>query len=496
MNRKDFERAFAPAPDHFINRIDVTLKEIENMNNRNQPKVRRAGRPVLIAAIIMVLTTAAALAVIAHNHLLKETLTASGANDLVEQVVDVESSAMSDDFFVTLDEYIWAEENLFLSCTLTVPDDGKTYLAGIMIPLIDGELVDYQTSLYFDDPSFMNVYPIGGAYPITRTLLLPILEDSDRIDDAPASLELKAVFFTPDKPVKVGNFSEEDMQQNILYLENDNSINLLRYAEIAALLPHKDGEWYTEEWYTNGIDPKEVGTTDWVDFVTTEVLTAELNTVVDSIAEFNDVDQHEFQWRDLSITVEKLRMTHFDLELVLHLERDGGFEQDANVHKLEYPDNVIGIPGFDSMFLGLAYADATNRGEAHNLMENIVCSFELQSDDSLLYTFEGKGIFPIATVDTLMVFPEYWSPTGVDYGYDTRLDTEDPIAILTPVFSEVSNRHEESEVMNTTVYATENGRMYHSRPDCNGMHNAREWIVEDAIAQGKRPCSDCIVEAN
>ena len=492
MNRKDFERAFAPAPDHFINRIDVTLKEIENMNNQRQRKIRRVGRPMLIAAVIMVLTAATALAVITHNHLLKETLTASGANDLVQQVVDVETPATPKDFSVILDEYIWSEENLLLSCTFAVPDDGKTYLVGVMTPQIDGELVYYQTALYFDAPSSMSVYPIGGAYPVTRTLLLPVLEDSAKIKNGPASLELKAVFLSTDRPIKTGNSSEEDIQQNALYLENNSSINLLEYAEIAALLPHKDGEWYAEEWRTNGIDPEEVGATDWVDYVTTEELSAELNTVIDDMAEFNDVDQHEFLWRDLTITVEAFHMTHFDLDLVLMLERKGGFNQDDDASELEYPNNIVGIPNYDSMTLGLAYMDMANEGAVNRLTDDIVCRYERQKDGSLLYIFDGKGIFPISALETLMIVPEYWTPTGYDYTYDMNFDAEDPIAIFKPVFIEASIRNNIAEDGKNIVYATENGTQYHSKPDCDGMRNAYAWTLEAAVADGKKPCSDCI----
>lgn len=492
MNRRDFQRAFAPAPEHFINCIDTTLKEIEDMKNRSEGKARRAGRPLLIAAIIMVLTAATALAVIAHHHLLKATLTSSGAGDLVEQVVDVESSAVSEDFSVTLDEYLWGEENLLLSCTLAVPDDGKTYLAGIMTPQVDGELVDYQTALYFDAPDSMTVYPIGGTCPVARTLLLPVLADSAGMENGPASLKLKAVFLSTDRPVVSGNFSEEEAQQNVLYLENDNSINLLRYDEIAALLPHKDGEWYAEEWRTNGIDPEEVGAMDWVDYVTAEELTTELHAVIDGMVVYNDVDQRAFQWRDLSITVEKLQMTPFDLDLELRLVRKGGFKQNDDTAELEYPRNTVGIPGYDSMFLGLAYLDAANEDAVNRLMGDIVCRYARQNDGSLLYTFEGKGIFPISTLETLMVVPEYWTPTGHDYTYDMNLDTEDPIAMFKPVFIETSAQNKADEGGSNLVYATENGTRYHRRPDCNGMRNALEWTIDTAIAEGKEPCSDCI----
>lgn len=493
MNRKDFQSAFAPAPDHFIHRIDATLKEIEHMNHKSQARNRKAVRPILIAAIIMLLTAATAWAVIAQNHTLKETLAASGANDLVAQVVDVESPATPADFSVTLDEYIWGEENLFLSCTITVPEDGKTYLAGIMTPLVDGKLADYQTAIYFDCPSSMNVYPIGGAYPAAQRLLLPIRADSAEIDNSPASLVLKAVFLTTDKPIQDGDSDANDAQQNVLYLEDNHSINLLDCAEIAALLPHKDGEWwFSEEWRTNEIDPEAVGATDWADYITTAQLTAEINTVMDNAIEFNDVKQHAFQWQDLTITVEKLHMTHFKLDLALRLERKGGFKQ-SDSFEAEFSDPDVGIPNYDSMSLSLAYTDAANGGAAKSLMEDIVWSYAYQKDGSLLYTMDGDGIFPISALDTLMIVPVYWTPTGDDHTYETHLDSENPIAILKPCFIEASAQDSTGDGI---VYATVNGTFYHSRPDCNGMHNAGKYSIADAIADGKKPCPDCIDKAD
>src|SRR5699024_7044915 len=146
--------------------------------------------------VIMALSAATAGALIAHNHLLQEKLSNSGASEIALQVASPETDEAPASFSLSLDEYIWEDENLFLACTLTAPDDGQSYLAGLTIPFLTGEQLGYyQGGYYFDTESLMIVYPLGGEFPNRHTLLLPMIVDAERFDGAiPATLNMRAVF--------------------------------------------------------------------------------------------------------------------------------------------------------------------------------------------------------------------------------------------------------------------------------------------------------------
>lgn len=59
MNREELKNLMPPTPDHFVSRMDETLKEIENMNGKH---MKRTGATILLAAAITVLLAGTAVA--------------------------------------------------------------------------------------------------------------------------------------------------------------------------------------------------------------------------------------------------------------------------------------------------------------------------------------------------------------------------------------------------------------------------------------------------
>ncbi len=59
MNREELKNLMPPTPDHFVSRMDETLKEIENMNRKHR---KRTGATILLAAAITVLLAGTAVA--------------------------------------------------------------------------------------------------------------------------------------------------------------------------------------------------------------------------------------------------------------------------------------------------------------------------------------------------------------------------------------------------------------------------------------------------
>lgn len=71
MTRKELQNLFPTVSGHFLDRIDRTMEEIEAMNRNRVKRIRWVSRPVLIAAIVFILTVATALAAVLGNHALE-----------------------------------------------------------------------------------------------------------------------------------------------------------------------------------------------------------------------------------------------------------------------------------------------------------------------------------------------------------------------------------------------------------------------------------------
>ena len=456
MRRKDFQAALPPVPDHFIERIDETLNLLDGQKRREAAHVHKYKRALLIAAVIMALSAATAGALIAHNHLLQEKLSNSGASEIALQVASPETDEAPASFSLSLDEYIWEDENLFLACTLTAPDDGQSYLAGLTIPFLNGEhLGYYEGGYYFDTESLMIVYPLGGEFPNRHTLLLPMIVDAERFDGAiPATLNMRAVFFSTNRAIRTGAPADD----GALYMDEEKRIDLFDCAEIAALRPIDLDGWRTDRLFTSAIYPESISQTPWAKYLTSRELSVPLEEKVESAAEFNDVSQRVFQWDDLTITVEELRLTHFDLNLVLRIERPGGFPEEDPEAIIPYPNPNVGIPGHPSMDIALAYADASGARHALEYTQLGFYDRERMPDGSLRHYFEGKGVFPLDWIEELLICSEYLTPTGHDYTYDKRVDLSETIAAFKPIWSAEIAEQRATEALPATVCAAESER--------------------------------------
>ena len=531
MTRKELQNLFPPVPGHFLGRIDQTMEEIEAMNKKSVKRIRRVSRPLLIAAIVFVLTAATALAAVLGRHALKDALNASGLEDVAEQVTDIQATDASDGFCLTLDEAVWEGEKLYLSCTVAVPEDGNTYLYGLMMPTLNGEVVAGDVISWFDDSFGPVVCPIGGDYPNDITLILPLEADSSMLADGPALLNLSVAFFTTDREIEtmpaadtanheralmeayMERFDGPCQQGGYVYKTSDtlycmgsdpfNPIPLTDYREVASI------DWqYDPENCTNGIEeenrigggfkpagsvsgakPETIAATGLVDYLGSQTLNLSLNESVGSTT-LNDVNERRFIWKDVTFTIERFRMTHFTLELVMHAEQESAVNA-------EFPERlhnaVFALLNGDGSPLAGLYGEAGS-----------FCRIDDDPEGGYTVTITAEALFPDAP-GPFMLVPEYIEPTEDNFVFESRVEADDVITTLTPVYSEEVHETELEEQERfeairdwkpgdapQTVYATDQGSYYHCKPDCSGMMNSKAISIEEALAAGKPACPICI----
>lgn len=507
MTRKELQDLFPPIPGHFADRIDRTMEEINAMNAKRNHRIRRMRRPALIAAIIFVLAAATALAAVLGNHALKDALNAAGLEDAAEQVTDIHVSDASDGFGLTLDEAVWEGKKLYLSCTVSVPEDGNTYLYSLMSATLNGAHASSDLAIYFDQPFGPFVYPIGGTFPDRATLILPLEADSIMLADGSVELGLRADFYVTNR--RLAPMPDEDRMDEVLDATRDDfvfkSSDVLYYTDTAGGNPGiqltsyrevADMDWQgdADGWLSSGAEPEKIAESGLIDHLSTRSLRVPLIRTMLSSAVRNDLDVHEFVWRDVTFTVERFRMTHFNLELVLHAAQKG-------VNGDEFPERL------HNAWFALVNADGSPLKDMYG-ETGADCRISDAPKGGYTVEIAVEALFPDAPGPFILV-PEYMEPTEDDGVFEGRIDADDPIATLTPVYSEEVREAERAEQARfeavrdwkpgdaaQTVYATDQGQYYHYKPDCSGMIGSKSISIADALAAGKPACPTCIGGSN
>ena len=155
----------------------------------------------LVAALIALLAIGAVAAVIGNNQL-KDELSDAGAKDMAERVQDVHLADAGDGFKFTIDEAAWEGDDLYISYTLSVPEDGNTYLVGLLVPRINGRPAEYRVGGYLEDGWTCSAIALGGDFPATDTFVKPIIADSRELDLKDMKLEVGAAFFKANRPLQ------------------------------------------------------------------------------------------------------------------------------------------------------------------------------------------------------------------------------------------------------------------------------------------------------
>lgn len=505
---------FPPTPQGFHDRVEQTLRGLEE---RDMKQLRYKKLTVALVAAILALLAVGAVALVAGNSRLKEELSHAGDADMAERVQDVRLSDAGEGFGMSVDEVIWEDTNLYISYTLSVPEDGNTYLVGLMRPTINGETVDYRQGLYFDDIFLGDVMAMGGDYPATHTLVLPVLADSRELALKDMKLGVRAAFFKSNRPLEYmpdffdegGMYERSDalvlwtggiIQQRVFpdadtlyYWDEDDGvpqISLSFFKPVLEAMTAEDAKekGYIDYTYDAGGYPGEYLTPAGLEATGIATLAAErglelpLNQDMVSHDLYNGLAENTFRYDGMTVTVENFRMTHFRIEADIWMLPDEGVPgDDDDVDFDRFPLLCVSVNG-QPMLSGA-------RGGTETMAEGVLAYCE---------GYDYDGYVPLGNLERVELVACTYDNEAEDFIVDAV------VAELTPILDETAAEEEAAELAtreaagnwqpgdeDIIVWATKNGTYYHLEEHCSGMHNAVHWHISNAVQEGKKPCPVC-----
>ncbi len=506
---------FPPTPRGFHDRVEQTLHALEDMDRRQNRRYKKL-TAALVAALVALLAVGAVAAVIGNNQLKRE-LSDSGATDMAERVQDVHLADASDGFGFSIDEVAWEGDDLYISYTMSVPEDGNTYLVGLMQPTINGEPVNYRSSRYMDDLSGMAA-ALGGDYPATDTVVLPVLADSRELELKDMELSVSAAFFSTDRPLEyIPDFFDAEGEYNHpellvhwdggvieqeIYPSADTlyywwisesgtpMIDLSMFPEVLTAMAAEDAEekghvtvtYDAEGWPQTGLTPAGLDSTGVATLVTERSLSLPLSEDMVSHDLYNGLEEDTFRYRDMTIVIEDFHMTHFQLTARIWMLPDENVPED------------VGADYFDR-FPGMEF-----RVNGKNLADGFFGGIEAMKDGVLCYRedYRCDDYIPLGNLESLELVACRWDE-------ETREKVVgEVVAELRPILDTAAAEEEARALAlreaagswqpgdpDITVWATDRGTYYHLERECSGMREPHEWAIADAVAAGKAPCPAC-----
>ncbi len=369
---KRWKDPFPQTPKGFHDRVEQTLRGLEDRDMKRNRRYRKLTL-ALVAALIALLAIGAVAAVIGNNQL-KDELSDAGAKDMAERVQDVHLADAGEGFNFTIDEAVWEGDDLYVSYTLSVPEDGNTYLVGLLVPRINGRPAEYRVGGYLEDGWTCSAIALGGKYPATDTFVKPIIADSRELELKDMKLEVGAAFFKSNRPLQYlpgfyneeGDYAHPEMlvpwksarfkttafpdSDTLYYWDMDECgapmVDLQMFPDVLEVMAAEDA---VEKGYAfDGRDyafvdrvltPKGLDHTGIASLAAERSVPLPLNKDMVSHDLYNGLAENTFRYDGMTITVEEFRMTHFKIETRIWLLPDEGMPaSDEDVDFSRFPE--------------------------------------------------------------------------------------------------------------------------------------------------------------
>ena len=460
-------------------RPDPALRQAieERMNERQYGSDRRSNRMgmsrrmiAVLAALLALMLAATAYAVVRGN-LLRVRLEEQGDTTIAAQVQDVHISEAVDGFGFTIDEVVWEDGTYYLSCTVSVPDDGSTYLCGLHEPELNGARMSAKTANYFGTTWRGDVlYGMGGAYPSTFSAILKLDADPATEARADGQLTMQASFFRTNGEIERVDYDgllahavydPSDLDHDtpiieatdVLYARTAQEsetgeipmIELYYYGRVKRLrqervdaINAREDICDRERW--NLIEAVALTAQDVVDVGIAEEIAAEreLSVALDPSCSretvYNDVAQHLYEMDGYSVEITEFRLSHFGANITALIRKDGELNY-AKEGDADFYDSNPDSPLRDEP-LARSYGLCTPDGTA---LETCWSIFSEACDEKgnligIQVMVFLDGIVPLDDVTTLLLAPEK-SYTENENGRIASVDYELEEAIaLTPIY--------------------------------------------------------------
>ena len=390
---------FPDTPDSFHDCVETTLMGLETREGV-ELRTRRISW-IALAAALLVLALGTAVAVVQGNVL--HTRMASGGDMLMAQVQDVHMTAAKEGFSFTIDELLKEGDVLYLSYTVTVPEDGRIYLFSPCGMRLDGVPLSCASGL--DADFFANLYALGGAYGSSVSQVMELGLERPAAD-APAILGAQCVFMLAERPLQkleaeelealmtepdaAGDAHQLMRNADVLYytdttVEGDPApvVYLHYYPEIRTIF-EKKGE--------TTLTARELGKTGIAREQCILELSLPLPEQETEATLRNDVVQHIYFMDGYTIEIRRLHLTHFKAEFEALIRSDAAF--------MEWTDTLP-----FGQFHELCNADGTDFGRVDYLLSN--GGVVLQENGKPVYQVGGSmgGVFSLDGLNEICLAP-------------------------------------------------------------------------------------------
>ena len=289
---KRWNDPFPATPERFHLRVEATLGSLEERTMKERHIIKRT--VILVAAALLALT---AVAAVVGNTRLKDALNANGAGEVAELVTALHADGGSaEGFTLSLDEYFWEDDDLYMTCSISVPPEGR-YLVALYTPTLNGVALRYEprgwVSPKFYDQESPAVLLFGGEHPDHSTELLTFSVDPALRQRHDHQLRLRAVLLKCEAALP-------------WLTDFGGLLDPPRYASLKAA----------------GISLDALIEAGQAEIVAQRTIDAPLDTASEQTV-YNDVAEHDFYIRDTRFHVDGFRLSHTGVELRLTVSGDG-----------------------------------------------------------------------------------------------------------------------------------------------------------------------------
>ena len=356
---------FPPTPEGFHRRVEATLRTLEERDMKKHYNKTI----LLVAALVAVLMSVTAVATVVGHSGFKQRLNDEGLPEVAELVQEAHRSAENADtegFDFSIDEIIWEGIDLYISYTLSVPENGK-YLVAMSTPTLDSSKLIYDakgwTTPKFIDPaddSAPSVLLMGGSHRPTCNELWTFAVDPRLKDSADNRLMFRAVLYRTDKDY-AGQSDWTDMLDPPDSL-SDNAPDAIGQAE----------------------------------YVAEREISMNLNATALPEVIYNDVAEHDFDVDGLHLHIDDFRMTHLGASI-------------------DYTVSLNGATGFDGILdADWRFGAPDGRPLGYSMGGTGGASMETQEDGNRVYhcSWRENAILPLKDLDQIIFAPVRYDEDG------------------------------------------------------------------------------------
>ena len=454
---------FPPTPEGFSMRVERTLFALEDVDMKKINLQRKL--ILLVAALFAALLAATAVAAIGGHSNFKARLEDEDAGEVAALVEEAHVAAPGGgeaDFAFSVDEIIWEDDSLFISYSLSVPEDGG-YMVAMDTPTLNGKKLAYDAKgftmpKFFDltgDGQYPTVLLLGGGHKTACNDLWTFRVDPALRERKDNRLKFRAVLLKTDLDLPFGG-DPSDMLDPPDYFAFTKDWRTEAAMDAGAFDQYSDDaremlDALNEVWPEDGaLTPEALLDTGYAEYVAQREIDMTLDATRLPQVLYNDVAERDFDVDGVHLHVDRFRMTHLGASIDYTLSVPGAAPDDREAMRklnaaLEHNWHFGTVDGKP-----LGYSLGGSGGAGLSPMEDGTPAYRAHWEDGVILPLEGLDALIFAPVTYGDDADGHQLPPGYDMTRAIR---------LTPVYSEAVAAAEAAATPEPTLTPEEADRL-------------------------------------